>query len=169
MRLKIPSGVHEFLVEAAAAAPVRVELPTEDRASYLLRYSTAVKNESAINSLDTPTSPFGDFAHIRLRQEENCLIVTPERELHLTPLMAFLAGAVGAIETYEIPDYSTVVSFRSGLSNAKKKLLRTIDNPEHVEAVYLTTAYIDGRVVRFFRPSRDGLKFSSIFSDKIPE
>lgn len=169
MKLKIPPGIHELLSEAALAAPVRIELPSEERRDFVIRYMQAARNESALLSLDSPESPsfaIGDYPNICFKTDGNFVIVTKEPEPQLTSFITVLAGSLGVIDSYEVPSSFSIASFRSGLANSKKKLMKLLDNPEHIELVYVTTPYIEGRTVRFFRPSRDGLDFSPIFPNE---
>lgn len=165
MKLKIPAGTHELLADAALAAPVQIELPSQDRCVFVVRYMQAARNESALLSLKFPQSPtfaLGDYPNIAFNINNNFVTVTKEPKHQLTAFITMLAGSLGAISAYEIPSDINITSFRSGLANGKRKLMKLLDNPEHIELLYKTTAYIEGRTVKFFTPSRDGLSFSSI-------
>ena len=162
MKLKIPLGLHDLVAEAALAAPISIQLPSPARANFILRYAQAVRNESAILSLSNPDSlnfALGAFPFLLLRADGSSILVEQMPELQLTPLIALLAGALGRIETYELPSNANLPSFRGGLSKAKQKLIKMVHDPLYVEQVYMTTPYFEGRTLLFMRPSGEKLTF----------
>ena len=154
MRFKIPAGLHELVAEASAAAPTQLTLPTAARRDFVLRYAQAVRNESAVLSLDDPESPnfaLGNYADLLLTPRESSILVTREPSLQLSPLICLLAGALGRIDTYEVPGNLNILSFKNAFSKSKNRIIKVIENPFYIERVYACTAYAEGRTIHFMR------------------
>lgn len=165
MLFKIPTGFRDILSETLTSPLITIPYPTPEVRAHTLRSITAVQNESAINSLEIPDHPlfaFGYYAKLSIVDNPDAqeIIITQSPDFVLTPMICLLAGALDQLESYTVPPDKNLQSFRSGLSGAKRTLLKCVDNPLHVEAIYYTTTFIKDRTVGFINMA-DRRKFST--------
>jgi hypothetical protein len=66
-------------------------------------------------------------------------------------MMTLIAGAFDRINSYRIPEEENEATYRGSFSRNRAKLMSVINDPEYIEMVYETVAYVENRTVYFIK------------------